>query len=82
MNLVHPVSRVNGKLFVIQQVDQRLSYLIPVRYWNVFHLIGLLKHLLSPEPKVVTIEGLEHDDLSPQDGTNNDNLPGEFKTNS
>lgn len=82
MKLINPVSRVNGRLFVIESPDGNLSYLIPIQYWNPFHLFALLQYLIRPRPDVVTIEEAETGDPLAQDRASNDDLSGEFKANS
>lgn len=80
MTFFHRVSRVNGRLFVIESPDGNLSYLIPIQYWNPLHLLALLQYLIRPRPDVVTIE--EAGDPLAQDRASNDDLSGESKANS
>lgn len=80
MKFLNPVSRVNGRLFVIESPDGNISYLIPIQYWNPLHLLALFWYLVRPRPDVVTIN--EVGDPLAQDRASNDDLSGESKANS
>lgn len=75
------VVRINGRMLVMEQFDDGLSYLLRLRLWNPVHLVAYIKHLVSPDPEVVTIEGLDEEPYE-QDSNSDDDLSRESETNS